>query len=294
VTLTSGRPPAAAARAVPAGVPGPVPPNPGTGRTGTRGPTAHARDSGEHLYLPGDSLLHRLPAQAKFVAACTFVLIVVATPLQAAPAFAGYAVLLVAVAASARLPPLRVLPRMAVEVPFVAFALLLPFVGRTPDVLVLGVPLSEPGLQAAGNILAKATLGVGTSVVLAATTRTSDLLDALTRLRVPQPLVQIASFMLRFVHLTNDQWRRMARARAARGFDARGPRAWPVLARSLGVLFIRTFERGERVHLAMLSRGYQGGMPGRATSPPTPGQWAAAMVLPVAAAACLAAVVLLP
>ena len=50
-------------------------------------------------------------------------------------------------------------------------------------------------------------------------------------------------------------------ARESRGFDARDVRHWPVLARSAGALFIRSYERGERVHLAMLSRGYTGTMP---------------------------------
>ena len=45
-------------------------------------------------------------------------------------------------------------------------------------------------------------------------------------------------------------------ALASRGFSARDPRHWPVLARSVGALFIRSYERGERVHLAMLSRGH--------------------------------------
>ena len=44
----------------------------------------------------------------------------------------------------------------------------------------------------------------------------------------------------------------------SRGFDPRSPRHWPALARTLGALFVRSYERGERVHLAMLSRGYDG------------------------------------
>jgi cobalt/nickel transport system permease protein len=54
---------------------------------------------------------------------------------------------------------------------------------------------------------------------------------------------------------------RMRMALTARGFEARNPRHWPVLARSAGALFIRSYERGERVHLAMLSRGYDGRLP---------------------------------
>ena len=52
------------------------------------------------------------------------------------------------------------------------------------------------------------------------------------------------------------------RAPLARGFEGPGARAsWGVLAKSAGALFIRSYERGERVHLAMLSRGYTGSMP---------------------------------
>jgi cobalt/nickel transport system permease protein len=46
--------------------------------------------------------------------------------------------------------------------------------------------------------------------------------------------------------------------------DPRSPRHWPVLARSLGAVFIRSYERGERVHLAMLARGYDGTLPASA------------------------------
>jgi cobalt/nickel transport system permease protein len=56
-----------------------------------------------------------------------------------------------------------------------------------------------------------------------------------------------------------------------------------VLARSAGALFIRSFERGERVHLAMLSRGYDGTLPLLFDETPGRGAWARAAVLPVAA-----------
>jgi ribosome-binding ATPase len=54
---------------------------------------------------------------------------------------------------------------------------------------------------------------------------------------------------------------RMTVAMRSRGCDPRSPRHWPALARALGALFIRSYERGERVHLAMLSRGYDGRLP---------------------------------
>ncbi len=67
--------------------------------------------------------------------------------------------------------------------------------------------------------------------------------------------------MVRYGDVIADELRRMRTARLSRGFEARGPRHWGVLAKSAGALFIRSYERGERVHLAMLSRGYTGSMP---------------------------------
>ena len=68
--------------------------------------------------------------------------------------------------------------------------------------------------------------------------------------------------MVRYVDVITDEMRRMRIARESRGFDARHLGHGPVLAPvGAGALFIRSYERGERVHLAMLSRGYAGRMP---------------------------------
>jgi cobalt/nickel transport system permease protein len=67
--------------------------------------------------------------------------------------------------------------------------------------------------------------------------------------------------MVRYLDVVTGEMHRMRIAAEARGFSARNPRHWPVLARSTGALFIRSYERGERIHLAMLSRGYAGRMP---------------------------------
>jgi cobalt/nickel transport system permease protein len=150
---------------------------------------------------------------------------------------------------------------MLIEVPFVLFAVLLPFVATGPRTEVLGVGVSRPGLVAGLALLIKATLGVLASLTLAATTEPQALLAGLDRLRLPRQLVQIMAFMVRYLDVVTAEMRRMKIARESRGFSARDPRHWPVLARSAAALFIRSYERGERVHLAMLSRGYTGKMP---------------------------------
>jgi len=216
---------------------------------------------GHKLHFHGHSPVHRAPAHLKVLALLGFMLLVVATPGDWLLAFAGYLAVLVAVVAVSRVPPTYLLKRMVVEVPFVVFALLMPFIATGPRVDVLGVTVSQPGLTAAWALLVKGTLGVLASLTLAATTEPRDLLAGLERLRVPSLLVQIMGFMVRYLDVVTDEMRRMRVARESRGFTARDVRHWPVIARSAGALFIRSYERGERFLLVMLSRGYTGTLP---------------------------------
>jgi cobalt/nickel transport system permease protein len=216
---------------------------------------------GHRLHFHGHSPLHRAPAHVKVLALLGFVLVVVATPADWFAVFGIYLAVLMGVIAVSRVPPPYLLKRMVVEVPFVVFALLMPFVSTGPRVDVLGVTVSEPGLLAGWALLAKGSLGVLASLTLAATTEPRDLLAGLQRLRMPQQLVQIMGFMIRYLDVVTEEMRRMRVALESRGFSARDPRHWPVLARSAGALFIRSYERGERVHLAMVARGYTGRLP---------------------------------
>ncbi|MFI6103547.1 cobalt ECF transporter T component CbiQ [Streptomyces sp. NPDC051310] len=240
------------------------------------------------LYRHGHSPVHALPPHCKLAAVLGFVVVVVSTPREAVWAFALHAALLGAVATVSRVPPGFLLRRLVIEVPFVAFAFLMPFVVPGEQTHLLGVPVSVPGLWDAWNVLAKGTLGVAASVLLAATTELRALLLGLQRLKLPPLLVQIASFMIRYGDVITDEMRRMSVARRSRGFEARGVRHWGVLAKSAGALFIRSYERGERVHLAMVSRGYTGTMPVIDEVTASRAQWAAAAALPLTAlAVCL-------
>ncbi|MGL4173595.1 MAG: cobalt ECF transporter T component CbiQ [Actinomycetota bacterium] len=236
------------------------------------------------LYQPRRTALHHCPAHLKVVAAVLFILVVVSTPRQYFVAFGCYGTCVCAVLGWARLRPGWVARRAVLEVPFVVLAVVLPFIGPAPDVTVLGVHMSESGLLSGWNIVIKGTLGVLTSIVLAATTSVPDLLTGLQRLRVPDLLVQIAAFMVRYLDVVTDQARRMQVARISRGHNPRVLWHVAVFARTLGTLFIRCFERGERVHIAMLSRGYTGAFPLADVRRGTTTQWAIALAFPAFAA----------
>jgi cobalt/nickel transport system permease protein len=231
-----------------------------------------AGHGGPHgLFLPGTGPLHRVPPQVKLAGTLAVVAAVVATPRQAPWAFGLHALVVAALVALAGLPLGLVLRRLRIELPFLAFAVFLPLVGGDPRVDVAGVSLSRPGLAAAGTIVAKGTLGITASIVLAATTTVPDLLRGLDRLHVPRLVTGIAGFMVRYLGIVLDEARRMHVARQSRGYDPRWLWQAGGVAASAGTLFVRAFERGERVHLAMVSRGYTGTMPDLSWSdaPPT-------------------------
>lgn len=213
------------------------------------------------LYVERRSFVHDLAPHVKVVAAVGLVSAVVCTPRTAFWAFAALAALVVTIAAAARIPATVVARRMVIEVPFLAGALLLPFVASGPHVDVAGVSLSRSGLWDAWNVLAKATIGSAVAVLLCATTRVPDLLAALQRLRVPRVVVAVAGFAVRYGDVLADDLRRARVARLARGHDPRWLWQARAVAAGAGATFVRSFERGERVHLAMLARGYDPSVP---------------------------------
>jgi cobalt/nickel transport system permease protein len=236
------------------------------------------------LHLARDSPVHRLAPEVKIAATVLFTIVVVLTPRTEFAAFAGYALLLVAVAVAARVPVPWLAKRATIELPFVLLAIALPLAGHGERVDWLGLSLSVDGLYGAWNIVAKGTLGVVASLLLAATTTMRDLILGLDRLRCPQVFTQIATFMLRYLDVLADDARRMRIARLSRGYDPRF--LWQVKAFAVGVgaLFLRAYERGERVYLAMVSRGYTGRLPSVEQRRAPAAQWVAAALLPAASA----------
>lgn len=252
-----------------------------------------AAGSVQRLWVPGHSAVHRLAPAPKVAGLVAFVVLVAVTPRWWVAVLALDAVVVAAAVAVARLPPRLVLARLGAVVPFVAFAVVLPFVGTGEQVEVAGVALSVDGLWAAWNIVAKAAIGGSAAIVVSATTPIAELLAGLHRLRVPAVLVAIVGSMVRYLDVVADDLSRMRRAMTARGHDPRWLWQAKPIAASVGTLFVRTYERGERVHHAMVARGFDGTVPPpvvAARRAPVP---ALAAFVPAAAAALslLAAVV---
>lgn len=219
---------------------------------------AHGHDLIDHLYIHKHTAIHELPAHLKIFGAILLIFVFVGTPSRQPLAFAGYLLILLGIAAIARISLKTLARRMLIEVPFVFFAVLIPFTAGGRQILLAGIELSVEGLWVAFGILAKSSLGVLTSILLSATTKSREILSSLSNLKVPGTLIQITAFMLRYTAVVTDEAHRMKIARISRGFRGKSIKDWKVLGQSISALFIRSYERGERVHLAMLSRGFDG------------------------------------
>ena len=221
-----------------------------------------------------------LAPEVKLVATTAYVMAVVCTPPEAVPAFAVHAAVAIAALLLARIPARTLMRRLRIEIPFVAFAALLPVMGAAPRIDVGPLSLSQAGLWAMWGIVVKATLGLAASVVLIATTSPSQILEGCSRLRLPPTLVAIAGFMVRYGSIIGDEADRMAVARRARGDESRWFWQMRGAAAVGGALVVRSYERGERVHRAMLARGYDGTMPPAERARPNGREWGVALVLP--------------
>jgi cobalt/nickel transport system permease protein len=133
------------------------------------------------------------------------------------------------------------------------------------DLGPLHLTISQAGLVLFATIAAKSWISVQAALLLTFTTPFHDLIDALRDLRLPQVMVAIIGFMYRYLAVIGDEATRLIRARASRsGAAPTGAAGASVRWRArvtggmVGSLFIRSYERSERVYAAMRSRGFEG------------------------------------
>ena len=222
-------------------------------------------------YETGASLIHRLDARVKVVVTVLFILSNVLLPDGAWLAFLLAWGMVLAVNLLARLQWSYALKRSFIALPFALAAITVIFSLPGQAVFTLHVGpwqwvATDAGLVRFASIVVRSWLSVQMAILLTATTQFSDLMHALRHLRVPQLLVAVISFMYRYLFVLADEAMRLMRAREARSArpagagGSGGTLRWraSVAGHMVGQLFLRSYERSDRVYNAMLARGYQG------------------------------------
>jgi len=212
--------------------------------------------------MSGSGMLAKLDPRSRTIAAGLFALVVVG--LDSLPPLGLAVTLALLTAMLARLPPLPTLRRLAALDGFMVLALaMLPFTvpGETAFTL-FGMEATETGLRQALIILLKANAVVLMVLALVGSMEEVTLGHSLRRLGVPEKLVQIYLFTVRYRGVLHREFDRLHTAMRARAFTMRSDRhSWRSLGYLIGMLMVRSVERSERIVAAMRCRGFDGSFP---------------------------------
>ncbi|HEU5087680.1 MAG TPA: cobalt ECF transporter T component CbiQ [Roseiflexaceae bacterium] len=221
-------------------------------------------------FQSGTSLIHRLDPRVKVVMTVLFIVSTVILPDGAWPAFGLAWLATVLTSVLARLGPAYALKRSFIALPFALAAVSIMFTwpGRPLASFQLGswaLTVSDAGLVRFVSIVVRSWISVQIAILLTATTRFPDLMHALRHLRLPGLLVAIISFMYRYLVVLSEETFRLLRAREARSAGLEGKRmggslGWRarVAGNMAGQLFLRSYERSDRIYSAMQARGFNG------------------------------------
>lgn len=221
-------------------------------------------------YQQRDSTIHQIDPRVKVVGAVLFIIANVLLPDGEWLAFLWGFALIMALAYLSQLGAWFVIKRSFVALPFALAAITVLFTipGDAIASFSLGswtISVTDAGFLRFVSILIRSWLSVQMAILLTAVTPFPDLMHALRHLKIPQPLITIISFMYRYLFVLADEVRRLMRARESRsasipGYKSGGSIAWraKVVGNMAGQLFLRSYERSDRVYQAMLARGYRG------------------------------------
>ncbi len=210
----------------------------------------------------GKSILHALDPRVKLLVYLPFVFLTAMTnePDAAAAAFATGLLL----AGAGKLYGRRLLERLAVVNMFMALLwLTLPFSVTGETVWQASfLRMTREGLLLSLLVTVKTNAIALFTIALPGTSSIIALAHAMLHLRMPQKAVTLFYFFYRYIGVASEESEKMGRTLRARGFRARtGRHTTRVFAYYIGMLFIRSYERSERVYNALLMRGFNGWFP---------------------------------
>jgi cobalt/nickel transport system permease protein len=207
-----------------------------------------------------NTFVHRLDPRVKLIVTLLFLLTVISFPKYEVVALFPLFLYPVLLMTLGEIPLLFILKKVVLVSPFAIFVgIFNPLLDAGQVVLLQELTISA-GWLSFFSILVKFLLTVSTALLLVATTSFPGVCHALRQLGVPSLFVSQLLFLYRYIFVLMEETMRIVRARDMRSYGRRGT-GIRIFVRLVGILFIRTIERAERVYYAMLSRGFQGDMP---------------------------------
>lgn len=218
-----------------------------------------------------ESPIHRLDARVKILAMFAGIIAMVAFPYTTGVYLLGliFFVYIAVLWIAARLPPWAYAARLIAVLPFGLFIIIFQIFFPNPHypvshaltTLPLGITIYAESVEFASILLVKFLVCVSFVLLLSSATRMTDLLNGAARLGMPPEFTLVIGLMLRYLFVFGGMFRRIKRALASRFFDPFDRRLsyryrLRQLGYTVGVMFLRSYEQGERTYTAMRCRGY--------------------------------------
>jgi cobalt/nickel transport system permease protein len=221
-------------------------------------------------YHEKESFTHHLDPRVKVLVTVAFIISNALLPDGAWISFAAAWIFLLTANSLSKVGIFYTLKRSLIALPFalIALTVLFSIPGRalyTFDFLMWNLTITNAGLLRFVSILIRSWLSVQMAILLVAVTRFPDLLHALEHLHIPGILTTIIAFLYRYLFVLTDEVFRLMRARESRSASVPGQKpggglGWRarVAGHMAGQLFLRSYERSDRIYNAMVARGYSG------------------------------------
>jgi cobalt/nickel transport system permease protein len=204
----------------------------------------------------GDSPMHRLDPRVKLAATLAFIVAVVSFDKYAISALIPFFIFPVVQISMGGLPAGYIFKKVILVAPFaVLIGIFNPLLDREV-LLQIGSFHFSGGWVSFCSILVRFFLTVTAALTLIASTGFHSVCVALVKLGVPRPFVVQLMFLYRYLFVLTDEAARMVRAVSLKTFN--GGIRFKTFVSMTGHLLLRTLDRAQRIHMAMLCRGFDG------------------------------------
>ena len=220
-------------------------------------PTSHEH----HLSIHENSELKNIKPQQKVLGCFLIVLSIAFSDVRDLFQIFSHIFLVFYILSLTKIPAKTYLKRLTLDIPFVLFALFLPFLSSENNDKIFEIfsfNVYQTGVNDMFTILFKATLGLTVGIILTGVTSSMEIIYGLQKLKIPNIIIAIMSFTIRYIDVFIDEFKRVKISMASRGYVEKGLKTLIPIAFASGALLIRGYERGERVYLSMISRGFNG------------------------------------
>ncbi|MEI7432702.1 MAG: cobalt ECF transporter T component CbiQ [Methanomicrobiales archaeon] len=222
-------------------------------------------------YAYRDSIMHRLDARVKIIVAFAAIIAMVSIPYSPVVLTVGavFFIFFIVLWSLTRLSPMVYLRRALLIIPLWGIVILFQIFIKNPyyteyttvATLPFGINIYAESIQFAFILLVKFVITISFIILLSSTTKVQDMLDGGRRLGLPAEFALALGMMIRYLFVFGYMYRKIVQALETKAFDP-FDRNLPYQYRmrqigyTIGTMFIRSYEQGERVYTSMLCRGY--------------------------------------